>query len=97
MEAMTWFGFRGSMLLRNTCQTYVIRMRSLALTLLQVPGLMCIAISTGWAREGSTAMTDSVIYFQPKDENNLIDTGDMTSELHSTEHVSEFVSGGPKN
>jgi len=46
-------------------------------------------------------VTDSVIYIQPKDEPNLIETGDklgdMTSELRSTEYVSEFVSGGPKN
>ena len=46
-------------------------------------------------------VTESVIYIQPKDEPNLIETGDklgdMTSELRSTEYVSEFVSGGPKN
>jgi len=45
--------------------------------------------------------TDSVIYIQAKDEPNLIETGDklgdMTSELRSTEYVSEFVSGGTKN
>jgi len=45
--------------------------------------------------------TDSVIYIQPKDEPNLIETGDklgdMTSELRSTEYIFEFVSGGPKN
>jgi len=45
--------------------------------------------------------TDSVIYIQPKDEPNLIETGDklgeITSELRSTEYISEFVSGGPKN
>jgi len=44
--------------------------------------------------------TDSVVYIQPKDEPNLIETGgklsDMTSELRPTEYVSEFVSGGPK-
>ena len=41
--------------------------------------------------------TDSFIYMQPKDEPNLIETedklGDMTSELQTTEYVSEFVSG----
>jgi len=41
--------------------------------------------------------TDSVIYIQPKDEPNLIETGDklgdMTSELRSTDYVSEFVRG----
>ena len=45
--------------------------------------------------------TDSVVYIQPKDEPNLIETGgklsDMTSELRPTEYVSEFVSSGPKN
>jgi len=45
--------------------------------------------------------TDSVFYIQPKDEPNLIETGDkldeITSEWRSTEYVSEFVSGGPKN
>ena len=45
--------------------------------------------------------TDSVIYIQPKDEPNLIETwdklGDMTSEMRSTKYVSEFVSGGSKN
>jgi len=45
--------------------------------------------------------TDSVIYIQPKDVPNLVDTGeilgDMTSELLTTEYISEFESGGPKN
>ena len=45
--------------------------------------------------------TDSVIYIQPRDEHNLIETGDKlgekTSELRTIEYVSEFVSGGPKN
>ena len=45
--------------------------------------------------------TDSVIYIQPKDEPNLIETRDkvvdMTSELQTAEYISEFVSGGPKN
>ena len=39
--------------------------------------------------------TDSVIYIQPKTNGGKL--GDMTSELRSTEFVSEFVSGGPKN
>jgi len=42
-----------------------------------------------------------VIYIQPKDQPFLIETGDklldMTSELHPSESISEFVSGGPKN
>jgi len=41
--------------------------------------------------------THSVIYIQPKDEPNLIETGDklgdMTSELRSKKYVSEFVIG----
>jgi len=45
--------------------------------------------------------TDSVIYIQPKDEPNLIETvdklGDMTSELRSKGYIFEFVNGGPKN
>jgi len=45
--------------------------------------------------------TDFVIYFQPKDKLNLIETGDklsdMTSELRPADYVSEFVSGGPNN
>jgi len=45
--------------------------------------------------------TDSVMYIQPKDEPNLIETGhklgDMTSDLRTTEYISEFVSGVPKN
>jgi len=45
--------------------------------------------------------TDSVIYIQTKDEPNLIETGDklgdMNSGLRSTDYISEFVSGGPKN
>ena len=45
--------------------------------------------------------TDSVIYIQPRDEPVLIETGDklgdMTSELRTTDYISEFVSGGPKN
>jgi len=45
--------------------------------------------------------TDSVIYIQRKDEPNLIETGDklgdMTSELRTTEYITKFVSGGPKN
>ena len=44
---------------------------------------------------------NSVIYIQPNDEPNLVETGDqlghMTSELRTTEYISEFVSGGPKN
>jgi len=45
--------------------------------------------------------TVSVTYIQPKDDLNLIETGDrmgdMTSELRPTDYVSEFVSGDPKN
>ena len=45
--------------------------------------------------------TDSLIYIQPKDEPNLIETGDKlgekTSELRTTEYGSEFVRGGSKN
>ena len=45
--------------------------------------------------------TGSVIYIQPRDERGLIETWDklrdMTSELGTTQYVSEFVSGGPKN
>ena len=44
--------------------------------------------------------TDSVIYVQPRDEPELIETGeklgDMISELRPSEFISEFVSGGPK-
>jgi len=43
--------------------------------------------------------TDIVIYIQPRDGLALIETGDklgdMTSELHPSENISEFVSGGP--
>ena len=46
-------------------------------------------------------VTDCVICIQPKDEPNLIESGDklgdMTSELRPTEYVSEFVSGVRKN
>ena len=45
--------------------------------------------------------TDSVIYILSRDEPGLIETedvlGNMTSELRTTEYISEFVSGGPKN
>jgi len=45
--------------------------------------------------------TDSVIYIQPRDEPELIETGDklgdMTSEMCPSEFISEFVSGGLKN
>jgi len=46
--------------------------------------------------------TDSVIYIQPKgDIHQLIETGDklvdMTSELHPSETILEFETGGPKN
>jgi len=65
-----------------------------------LPGFICIDISTGWARERFTAI-QIVIYIQPNDEANLIETGDklghMISELMSTDYVSEIVSGGPKN
>ena len=44
--------------------------------------------------------TDSVVYIQPKNEPDLIETvdclGAMTSELKPGEHLSEFVSVGPK-
>jgi len=43
--------------------------------------------------------TDSVIYIQPKDVPNHVDTGDklgdMTYELLTTEYICVFVSGGP--
>ena len=42
--------------------------------------------------------TESVIYIQPNDELELIETGeklrDMTSELGNSEFISEFASGG---
>jgi len=45
--------------------------------------------------------TDSVIYMQPKDVPQLVETGDnlgdITSELKPYEKKPEFVSGGPKN
>ena len=45
--------------------------------------------------------TDLVIYIQPRDGSELIETGDklvdMTSQLRRSETISEFVSGGPKN
>jgi hypothetical protein len=45
--------------------------------------------------------TDSVIYVQPNEGPQLIDTGDklgdMTSELKPSERILEFVSGGLKN
>jgi len=46
---------------------------------------------------------ERVIYcdIQPKDEPKLVETGDklgdMIPELRTTEYISEFVSGGPKN
>jgi len=46
-------------------------------------------------------VTDSVIYIQPRDEPELIETGDnlgdMTSELKPQQFITEFVSAGPKN
>ena len=45
--------------------------------------------------------TDSVIFIQPRDEPQLVETGDnlgdMTSELKPYEMITEFVSAGPKN
>jgi hypothetical protein len=45
--------------------------------------------------------TDSVIYMQPNEGPQLIETGDrlgdMTSELKPSEMILEFVSGVPKN
>ena len=45
--------------------------------------------------------TDSIIFFQQRDEPELVETGDklgaMTSELKLGEYIAEFVSGGPKN
>jgi len=45
--------------------------------------------------------TDSAIYIQPRDEPQLIETGDklgeMTSELRPTQIIFEFVCGGAKN
>jgi hypothetical protein len=45
--------------------------------------------------------TDSVIYVQPNEGPQLVDTrdrlGDMTSELKPSERILEFVSGCPKN
>jgi len=71
-------------------------MWTLALTLPQVPGFICIAISTGWVRL-VYCDTDTVIYIQHKGEPNLIESrnklGDKTSELRSLDYVYEFVSG----
>jgi len=43
----------------------------------------------------------SVIYIQPRDEPEMIETGDnlgdMTSELKPQQFITEFVSAGPKN
>jgi hypothetical protein len=45
--------------------------------------------------------TDSVIFIEPRDGLQLVETGnnlgDMTSELKPLEMITEFVSGGPKN
>jgi len=45
--------------------------------------------------------TESVIYIQPREEHEVIETGeklgDMTSELRPSETISEFVSDGTKN
>jgi len=45
--------------------------------------------------------TDSVIHIQPRGEHPLTETGDklgdMTSVLRSSEMISEFACGGPKN
>jgi hypothetical protein len=45
--------------------------------------------------------TDSVIFIQPKNGLQLVETGDnlgdMTSELKPHKLITEFVSGGPKN
>ena len=45
--------------------------------------------------------TNSVLFIQTRDGVALVNTGDcldeMTSELKPSEHISEFVSGGPKN
>jgi len=45
--------------------------------------------------------TDSVIYIQHKHEPNIIETGDklgdLTSELRSSDYISEIVSSGPRN
>jgi len=65
-----------------------------------VPGFICIAISTAWARQLSIAI-QIVIYIKPKDEPNHFETedklGDMTSELRTKRYVSELVSGALKN
>jgi hypothetical protein len=46
-------------------------------------------------------VTDSVIYIQPRDKPQLVETGDnmgdMSSELKPYEMITEFVSAGPKN
>jgi len=45
--------------------------------------------------------TDSVIFIQPREGLQLVESGDnlgdMTSELNPHEMISQFVSGGPKN
>jgi len=44
--------------------------------------------------------TDSIIFIQPRDESELVETGhnlgDMNSEPKLGEYISEFVSGGAK-
>ena len=45
--------------------------------------------------------TDSVIFIQPREGLQLVESGDnlgdMTSELNPHEMISQFVSGGPKD
>jgi len=67
----------------------------------QVPGFICIAISTVWEREPSMAAAILSFTFSRETKRDLLKQGDklgdMTCELRPTDYVSEFVSGGPKN
>jgi len=51
-------------------------------------GCICIAISTGWERESIYCGPDTIIYIQPKDELNLIETWEIIGkhDLRTTDH-----------
>ena len=63
-------------------------------------GFIYIVISTD-CKKKRYIVTDSILYVQPRDGHELIETGDnlgdMTSELKQSEYIAEFVSGGPNN
>jgi len=78
------------------CQFYVIRKRLSASTS-PLGENLSISVSRQTTKNAIYCETVSILFIQPRDESELVETvdnlGDMTSELIPCQYISEFVSG----